>query len=96
MQAGLPAEIDFHVSEVLKSVSLSSSFRLMCPFLQCYRVYGPRVAALGKKGKQGVQSSLALAKDLLCQSIISKRQLPCELTHPHIEAMCNLCKLVLI
>ncbi|KAK9907533.1 hypothetical protein WJX75_005474 [Coccomyxa subellipsoidea] len=41
------------------------------------RVYGPRVAALGKKGKQGVQSSLALAKDLLCQSIISKRQLPC-------------------
>ena len=40
-----------------------------------HRVYGPRVAALGKKGK-GAQSSLALAKDYLCQSIISKRKLP--------------------
>ena len=44
--------------------------------LRC-RVYGPRVAALGKKGKAAHSSTcLAAAKDLICQGILSKRTLP--------------------
>ncbi len=41
------------------------------------RVYGPKVAALGKKGKaQRGSSCLAQAKDFTCRHTLSKRQLP--------------------
>ena len=41
------------------------------------RVYGPKVAALGKKGRaQKGGTCLALAKDFICRHTLSKRQLP--------------------
>jgi hypothetical protein len=42
-----------------------------------FRVYGPKVGALGKKGKQQVaQSSLALAKEMTLERTLHKRHLP--------------------
>ena len=41
-----------------------------------YRVYGPKVAALGKRGKAQAHTAIAMSKDLICQGTMSKRQLP--------------------
>ena len=40
------------------------------------RVYGPKMAALGKKGRAYANTAIATSKDLICQNILSKRQLP--------------------
>lgn len=40
------------------------------------RVYGPKVAALGKRVKAQAHTAIAMSKDLICQGTMSKRQLP--------------------
>jgi len=40
------------------------------------RVYGPKVAALGKRGKSHPNTAITMSKDLICQNILSRRQLP--------------------
>jgi len=40
------------------------------------RVYGPKVAALGKRGKSYPNTAIAMSKDLICQNTLSRRQLP--------------------
>ncbi len=40
------------------------------------RVYGPKMAALGKRGRAHANTAIATSKDLICQNILSKRQLP--------------------
>jgi hypothetical protein len=40
------------------------------------RVYGPKVAALDRRGKAQAHTAIAMSKDLICQGTMSKRQLP--------------------
>ena len=39
-------------------------------------MYGPKVAALGKRGRAQANTAIATSKDLISQNIFSKRQLP--------------------
>ena len=39
-------------------------------------MYGPKVAALGIRGKAQSHTAIAMSKDLICQGTMSKRQLP--------------------
>lgn len=43
-------------------------------------MYGPKVAALGKRGKAHPHTAIAMSKDLICQNTLSKRQLPAGVT----------------
>ncbi len=49
----------------------------------CCRVYGFKVAALGKRGRVQANTAIATSKDLICQHILSKRQLPAGKALPH-------------
>ena len=53
--------------------------------VDCCRVYGPKMAALGKRGRAHANTAIATSKDLICQHILSKRQLPAGKALPYFE-----------